>query len=194
VTGQAPGLAPTSLRTLVRAAEQPNAFATAPPEPASKRDPLGAFIGLFVGPHIRALAAAVLIAACGLWAHQNGLVPGTEIQTQATQAVQKHDLTALQQQAAFDAARATKPLAIANVPPALTEWVDSFNVGLAGLLLLGSLYFRGNVMGVLTLIGATVTVVGHHFGIRTVEPFRDYHVSLMLGTLLAVVGFRLGTR
>jgi hypothetical protein len=105
-----------------------------------------------------------------------------------------HDLSGLQQQAAFDAGRATTPLAVPGVPPAMTAWVDSFNVGLAGLLLLGSLCFRGNLMSVLTLIGAAVAVAGHHFGIRPVEPFREYHVSLMLGTLLAIVGYRLGTR
>ena len=28
----------------------------------------------------------------------------------------------------------------------------------------------------------------------TVEPFRDYHIALMLGAVLSLVGFRLGTR
>lgn len=188
VTHQAPALA----RTLVNAAEQPNDFVFTPTR--RKRDPLGQFVGWFVGPHIRAVGAAVLIAACALWAHQNGLLPGSEIQAQATQAVEKHDLSELQQQAAFDLGRLTKPLAVEGVPLFLTVWVDSFNVGLAGLLLLGSLYFRGNQMSIFALIGAGVAVLGHHLGIRPIEPFQDYHVSLMLGTLLATVGFRLGTR
>jgi uncharacterized membrane protein YfcA len=93
-----------------------------------------------------------------------------------------------------DPNRATKGLVVGGVPPALTSWVDSFNVGLAGLILLASLFFRGNLMSVFALIGAAVVVVGHQFGIRTVEPLRDVHVSLMLGTVLALVGFRLGTR
>jgi hypothetical protein len=189
--GHATGQAPASVRKLVQAAEKPDDFAFVPKK---SRDPLGQFIGLFVGPHVRAVAAALLIAGCALWAHQNGLVPGAEIQSQAVQAVETSDLSELQKQAALDAAHATKPLAVGGVPAAATSWLDSFNVGLAGLMLLGSLYFRGNLMSVFVLIGAAVAVVGHQFGIRTVEPFRDYHVSLMLGALLTLIGFRLGTR
>ena len=189
--GHTTGQAPASVRTLVQAAERPDDFAFVP---SKQHDPLGQFIGLFVGPHIRAVVAALLIAGCALWAHQNGLLPGAEIQAQATQAVEANDLSAIQSQAALDAARATKPLAIDGVPAPMTTWLDSFNVGLAGLMLLGSLFFRGNLMSVFVLIGAAVAVVGHQFGIRTVEPLRDYHVSLMLGTLLALVGYRLGTR
>jgi hypothetical protein len=189
--GHVTAQAPANVRTLVRAAERPDQFAFAP---SKRHDPIGQFIGLFVGPHVRALAAAVLIAACALWAHQNGLVPGAEIRAQATHAVENSDLSGLESQAALDATRTTKALLVGGVPGPMTAWVDSFNVGLAGLLLLGSLFFRGNLMSVLVLIGAAVAVVGHQFGIRTVEPFRDYHVSLMLGSLLALVGFRLGTR
>ena len=41
---------------------------------------------------------------------------------------------------------------------------------------------------------AVAYVVAHHFGIRAVEPVRDYHVGLMLGTALALVGYRYGQR
>jgi eukaryotic-like serine/threonine-protein kinase len=189
--GHATGQAPATVQTLVRAAEQPNDFAFVP---SVRRDPLGRFIALFVGPHVRAVAAAVLFAACALWAHQNALVPGAELQQQAQQALETQDLSGLESQAVLDAGRATSGLVVAGVPRPFTAWVDSFNVGLAGLILLASLFFRGNLMSVFALIGAAVAVVGHQFGIRTVEPLRDYHVSLMLGTVLALVGFRLGTR
>jgi serine/threonine protein kinase len=184
--------APASVRTLVQAAEQPNPLVVVPTPTAS--DPLGGFIWLFVGPHVRALGAAVLLAACSVWAYQNGLLPGAEIEAQAVQAVENRDLSAVQQQAAFDVNRPTKPLALEGVPAAATNWVDSFNVGLAGLLLLASLFYRGNLMSVFVLLGAAIAVVGHHFGIRPVEPFRDFHVSLLLGSVLALVGFRIGTR
>ncbi|MBN9118273.1 MAG: serine/threonine protein kinase [Planctomycetes bacterium] len=185
--GLATGERPASVRALVRAAEQPDEFTFAP---SRRSDPLGAVVALFVGPHVRAAAAAVLIAACALWAHQNGLVPGEEIQSQAARAVEAHDLSGLRPPAALDAGRATRGLAVAGVPAAATAWADSFNVGLAGVLLLGSLFSRGNLMSALVLIGAAVAVTGHQVGIRNVEPFRDYHVSLMLGALLAAVGFR----
>ncbi|MBM3983948.1 MAG: serine/threonine protein kinase, partial [Planctomycetes bacterium] len=189
--GHDTGPAPGNVRQLVKAAENPNDFAFVP---SRRPDPLGKVVNLFVGPHVRAVTAAVLLASCALWAHQNGLVPGAELQSQAQQAVDTNDLSALQQQTALDANRATKPLALGGVPPALTARVDSFNVGLAGLILLASLFFRGNLMSAFALLGAAVAVAGHQFGIRTVEPLRAYHVSLMLGTVLALVGFRLGTR
>jgi serine/threonine protein kinase len=183
--------APANVQDIVRAADKPE-FAFEPPKPT--KDPFAGFVWLFVGPHVRAVCAALLLAACAQWAHPNGHVPGAEIKQQATQAIDGGDLSSLQQQAAFDAARKTKPLALEGVSRPLTAWVDSFNVGIAGLLLLGSLVFRGNTMSVFVLLGAAVAVAGHQFGIRTVEPFRDYHVALMLGSALALIGFRCGSR
>jgi serine/threonine protein kinase len=185
------GAAPACVKTLAQGtAGLPNEFDFLPAQP----DPLGGLASLFVGPHVRALAAALLMAACALWAYQNGLLPGAEIEAHATQALEKNDLAALQQQPAFDLGRPTTSLALNGVPAPMTAWIDSFNVGLAGLLLLASLFFRGNLMSVFVLIGAAIVVVGHQAGIRPVAPFRDFHVSLMLGTVLALVGFRLGTR
>ncbi|QJX00148.1 hypothetical protein FTUN_7772 [Frigoriglobus tundricola] len=189
--GQTTVAAPANVRTLVRAAEQPDEFAFVP---TRKDDTFGLFISLFVGPHVRAVAAALLLASCALWAHQNALVSGAEIQAQAAKAIENSELPAVPGPAALEHAHSPRPLVVGGVPAALTAWVDSFNVGLAGLMLLGSLCFRGNLMGVFVLIGAAVAVVGHQLGIRNVEPFRDYHVSLMLGALLALVGCRLGTR
>ena len=71
---------------------------------------------------------------------------------------------------------------------------DTANVGWAGVLLLASLFYRGPRMEVLVLVGAGVTVIGHQCGIRTVEPIRDYHAALMLGTVLCLVGYRFGRR
>jgi hypothetical protein len=83
---------------------------------------------------------------------------------------------------------------VENVPAVLTRWIDGINVGVAGLLLLGSLCFRGNLMSVLVILGAGVVVTGHQFGIRTVEPLRDCHAALLLGSVIAGIGFRTGTR
>jgi serine/threonine protein kinase len=178
--------APVNVRQAVAAAEEnPFAFVSNP-----KRDPFGSFVNLFVGPHVRAVLAAVLLAAFGLWVHQNALVPGAEIQAQATQAVETQDFSKLQETATRDLRKPTKPLAVAGVPPVATAWVDGWNVGAAGLLLLASLFFRGNVMSVFALLGAAVAAIGHQHGIRTVEPFRAEHVALMLGSVLALIGFR----
>ncbi len=178
---------PVNVHQAVAAAEEnPFAFVSNP-----KRDPFGRFVNLFVGPLVRAILAAVLFAACGLWVHQNGLISG-ELQAQATKAVQSEDFSVLQQAATRDLSKPTKPLVLAGVPPIATAWVDGWNVGAAGLLLLASLFFRGNVMSVFALLGCAVAAVGHQYGIRTVEPFRAEHVALMLGSVLALVGFRAG--
>ncbi len=185
------GHAGTNVQAVYQAAEHPNDFVFIP---AAKPDPLGRFMNLFVGPHVRAVAAALLLAACALWVHQNRLWPGTELQNQALQALETRDVGQLQQHAAWHVQRPTAPLTLPGVPESAIGWIDSFNVGIAGLLLLGSLCFRGNLMGVFALVGAAVIVVGHHGGIRPVEPLRDYHVSLIVGTVLTMVGFRLGMR
>ena len=107
-------------------------------------------------------------------------------------AVEANDLSGLEGTAALDRARATSPLRIEGVPERMIAWMDSFNVGIAGLLLLGSLCFRGNTMSVLVLVGAGVAIAGHHLGIRTVEPVSNYHIALLLGLVIVLVGYRCG--
>jgi hypothetical protein len=166
------------------AEENPFAFTPAP------RDPVARFVNLFVGPHVRTVLAAVLLAGCALWVYQNGLLPGAAQRASASQALERNDFTAFQQSATANLHKATRPLEIPGVPAGATGWIDGWNAGFAGLLLLASLFFRGNRMAVFVLIGAAVAAVGHQHGIRTVEPFRSEHVALMLSTVLALVGFR----
>jgi hypothetical protein len=149
--------------------------------PNPKRDPASAFVNLFVGAHVRFVLAAALIAACGLWVHHNQLFFTSTVQAPAARAGSASEL-----------GKPTRPLEIARVPAAATAWVDGWNIGVAGLLLLASLCSRGNVMSVFVLLGAAVVAVGHQYGIRTVDPFRAEHVALMLGFVLALVGFRAG--
>ncbi|HXD86767.1 MAG TPA: serine/threonine-protein kinase [Urbifossiella sp.] len=182
-TPQAP--ASTEVRSIMSGASKADFAFVAP-----KADPLGRFISLAVGKPTRAILAAALLAACAVWAQQNGLLPGSEVQEQVQAAVESNDLGELQATAALDQSRATSPLAIDGVPPRLTQWVDSFNVGIAGLMLLGSLAFRGNAMALLVIVGAAIAATGHHLGIRTVEPISNYHIALLLGSVIALIGFR----
>jgi hypothetical protein len=121
-----------------------------------------------VGPQVRAVLAAVLLAGCALWVYQNQLfvvAPGP-----------------------------TQPLTLAGVPDAWTAWCDSANAGWAGVLLLTSLFYRGRRMAMLVILGASVVVLGHQLGIRTVEPVRSSHVAWLLGSTFALVGYRIGRR
>jgi serine/threonine protein kinase len=163
-------LAPTSLRTLTRGSSSPDLVI----EPESA-DRLGRVLDAALGRVARGALAAVLLVACGAWMGQNGLFG--------------ENATAI-----ADPDRAAVPLAIPGVPPQLTVWADGLNVGFAGLLLAGSLFYRGHLSAAFVLLGAGVMTAAHHCGIRAVEPLRDYHVALLLGSLLALVGYRAGTR
>jgi eukaryotic-like serine/threonine-protein kinase len=165
--------APVNVREAVVGAEE-HALAGVP-----QREPSGGFVNLFVGSHVRAAVAALLLAGCALWVCQNTLVPAAEVTGPGQQAVESATLR-----------KSSGALVIAGVPREATSWIDGWNVGAAGLLLLASLFCRGNVMSVFALLGAAVVAVGHQHGIRTVEPFRSEHVALMLGFVLALVGFR----
>jgi len=115
--------------------------------------------------------AAVLIAACGWWAFQNDLLNLTN----------RADAEVM-------------PLTITGIPAEWTSWCDTVNAGWGGILLMVSLLYRGRRAAALTLLGTAVAVVGHKLGIRTVHPVQDYHVSMFLGSVLAIVGWRLGRR
>jgi serine/threonine protein kinase len=124
-----------------------------------------------LGKPVRAVLAALLVAACGTWAVQNDLL----------NLIGRADAQ-------------VRPLTVHGVPDEWTNWCDTVNAGWGGILLLVSLLYRGHRSAALTLLGAAVVVAGHKMGIRTVQPVQDYHVSLCLGSVLAIVGWRLGRR
>jgi hypothetical protein len=166
-------LAPTSLRTLTRGSSSPDLVI----EPEAV-DRLDQWIGRVTGRPVRRVLAVLMFLGCALWAGQNGLIPGLGDNAAAL----------------LDPDRAATPLVVPGWPPSLTCWVDGLNIGFAGVLLVGSLFYRGHVSAAFALLGAAVVAAGHQCGIRTVEPLRDYHVALLLGSLLALIGYRAGTR
>lgn len=139
------------------------------PNDLPQRDYLGTVIDFVVGVPVRVILASLLIASCILWCIQNEL----------------WQLGAYQQ---------TDALVIQGVSPEWTSWCDTANVGWGAMLLLVSLFYRGQRTAALAILGAGVCVLGHKFGIRTVEPIQDFHVALLLGTVLALVGYRMGRR
>lgn len=141
--------------------------------PPVEPDYFGTVVDWLVGTWVRIVFSALLLAAGLGWVLQNDLIRFTP------------------REAAFEG---TTPLRVAILPESLTTWCESANVGWGGVLLLTSLFYRGQRSSALALLGAAITVFGHQFGIRTVEPIRDTHVAMMLGTVIAILGFRLGRR
>ncbi len=132
-------------------------------------DKLGWVVWLLIGPHVRLIFAIVLLAGCLSWAFQNWIMDS--------------HLTS------------TLPLMIDGVPQNVTSWIDNATIGWAGILLITSIFYRGPWMSVLVLTGAAVAVFAHRLAnIPSVEPIRDFHVGAMLGTVLSLVGYRLGRR
>jgi eukaryotic-like serine/threonine-protein kinase len=134
----------------------------------SPHDWIGWAIWAISGPHVRLVFAIVLLAGSAAWAVQNlSLAEGP----------------------------VNRALILPPLPPEWTVWIDNSTVGWAGILLITSLFYRGPWMSVLVLSGAAVTVLAHRLAhIPSVEPIRDFHVAAMLGTVLALVGYRLGRR
>jgi len=146
--------------------------ATAKDVPAT-RDHFGSAVEWLVGPRMRIVLSALLLAACFGWVVQNDLIRFTE---------------------RSEALAETTALRVEILPESWTAWCDTANVGWGGLLLLTSFFYRGRRSAALALLGTGIAVFGHRLGIRTVEPIRDYHVAMMLGTVIALLGFRLGRR
>jgi serine/threonine protein kinase len=148
------------------------------PGPAVPRDLARTLAAALVGPVVRGLLAVVCLAACGVWAVQNQLHVTARSVTQAELLVPE----------------TTQALALPGVPTRVTAIIDCANSGIAGILLITSLFYRGSRMGALVLLGAGVAITAHHFGIPEVPPVQDIHVGLMLGTVIALVGYRFGGR
>ena len=156
---------------------------------AARRDWPDRVANLFVGPHVRVVAATVLMVACALWVVQNRQVFAFDVPGRSAE----RPAEATEEQAGTLEAW-TEPLRLDWLPEDATAWCDTANAGWAGVLLLASLFFRGNRMGAMVLVGAAICAFGHRYGIRTVEPIRDYHVAMLLGSVFTLVGFRLARR
>jgi hypothetical protein len=174
---------------LMQAAEFPDFSLPRPQRP----NPLAGLADLVFGRGLRLIVGSALLLLCWAWLQQNGLVPNRDVTKKAAQAIEAQDLSFLKE-GALNPGKQSHGLEILGVPAEYTAWCDSLNVGVAGLLLILSVFFRGAVTGVLALFAAAVTVAGHRFGIPSVEPIRDYHASLILGMVLSLVAFRFTRR
>ncbi|SIO02645.1 Serine/threonine protein kinase [Singulisphaera sp. GP187] len=165
-------------------------------------------LNLILGPGPRFLAGALLLTGCLFWMHQNKLLTkekleeakvtaqqlSEKVQAVTNEAVKAQDVTVLK-----DAHKSftevelpkvpdrTRPLSLPMIPQRFTAWFNSFNPGVAGLILLFSSLFRGVKIGLFALPGAAIAVFGPQF-LPGMHPAVAPGIGLLLGGLGAVFG------
>lgn len=157
--------------------------AKAQPEPAAQSNTpgrnqrlIGWLLEIPLSKTFRTVAAAILVAGFLLWVYQNGLFADPKL---------------LSETDGGTVPRLIQPLQLNGVPAFWTAWCDSITVGWAGLLLMLSLYYQGKRAALLALIGVGVTLFGTKIGIQSAGPLQDFHITMLIGTVFAMTGFRL---
>jgi hypothetical protein len=163
--------------------------AEAGPLAARTSSRLDRLLQLLLGTGMRCLFAAVLLAAFTLWLYQNIVHRRPHWATADALPAAPQPWRQLEQLGKL-LMQPTEPLRLPYVPASYTAWINSWNIGVAALLLLVSLFYRGTAMGLFVLLGAWITACGAVSGIRTAEPLRPEHTALILGTTLTLIGLR----
>lgn len=133
---------------------------------------------LFFGPRPRFLVGVVLLAACALWARQNAILPAW----------------LLEEPRPADAEPVPpQPLRLPLVPQAWLGPFDSFNPGIAGLVLVLSAIWPGWRVPLFAIPAAAVMVLGPLLGMPSLAvaglgEMPAQRVSLYAGLLLAGLG------
>jgi eukaryotic-like serine/threonine-protein kinase len=148
----------------------------------------------FFNARIRFILGLILIAGWLGWMGQNGLLPTSSLEKAFKTGNVAHVATVNDdlQHTAAKSERATKPLTIPMVPEAMTGWFDSYNPGVAGLLLVISAFTYGWIMSVLVLLGAVIAFAGHKLGLPDLGPLAASHASMAAGGVVALLGLVFG--
>ena len=144
------------------------------------------------------MAAAILITLTVLWVKQN-LVFLSELESRGLNAdlssAAGAKATAKKAMGLYKAVMETigpwRPL---RMPSGFQDIGDTFFASasplVAGLILLVSLFFSGLRIQVCFLLAATIAFAGHLIPLpmETVGPLNRYHLSMIAGTILSIVG------
>jgi hypothetical protein len=130
------------------------------------------------GPRVRGLAGLLLVTGCVLWIHQNNLVS-------------EEDLADPTHFAGFDTSHA-QPLHLSFLPDAWLRPFHSLNPGIAGLVLLLSLFWRSWRLNIFLIPAAVAILLGDSLGLPDKSIGGTFGVSitsLFFGTALLTLGF-----
>ena len=141
--------------------------------PPAWRDALGLVARILLGPRTRFLLGGALLAGCLLWMHQNSLISGEQIKQVVTTAstdreravadarkIQQETVAKVQGVASGDTR--TKHLEVGGLSPEVAHRLDGFGLGVAGLILVLSSFFRGIRLAAFAVPGALVAALGPH--------------------------------
>lgn len=163
-------------------------------------------LNAILGPKPRFLVGAALLASCLLWLHQNEMLTdenmkavakaAQEVGSQVKEAGTKVVQTGKVEHAKVDAPRIkidtskTRPLRVPMLPSRIAaDYFNTFNPGVAGLILLVSSLFRGPKMALFAFPAAAIALLGPKLGI----PFlTSSQISMAAGAALGVVGLFFG--
>ena len=193
------------MEALNRVALHPDQFlTTAEPEEAAGpppwREAAAAIARAAFGPRARFLLGAVLLAGCLLWMHQNALISAREIREATLGATADREKAvadareigrkiAANVKGVADASTGTKSLEVDGLSPTVTRRLDGFGLGVAGLILIASSFFRGARMAAFAVPGAVVAAIGP----QLIEPgARSLGPTSLLALAIAAGLFGLG--
>jgi serine/threonine protein kinase len=180
----------SSMKDLLATAQNPETAYTGTETKPRSFNPAAFVFGQLLGAKVRFVLGAALVAGCLMWIHQNDLIKWEKLQALGQQIAQKKELQGANLGEMVETqATEIKPLQLPMVPAFLTDLFDSFNPGVAGLILLISGFFRGWRMSLLVLPGAALAFLGHRCGVPDVGPVAAPYVSMAGGLVLALLGF-----
>lgn len=165
-----------------------------------RRSRLVALLGAILGPRLRFLAGAALLAGFVVWFYQNELIPSEQLQDLAARAGAVHDLDAARELGEtvqdtltrIDTSRPTRPLELDFLPASVRTLFQGFGPGIAGAILLVSSFYRGARMSVFAIPAAAIVWLGPRLGVPALGPLSATATSLVLAMVLAALGLVLG--
>ena len=195
-------------RSLKHAAEAPeNVLAEHEAGPAGFR--LEGPLNLVLGGKARFLAGAALVAGCLMWMDQNKILDteqikatAAELQNAAQKARESNDVGEVLD-VKVDAAKHVRaeaihqvhePLKFPGLPAGTRGLFNSFNPGVAGLILVVSSFFRGWRISLFAIPGAAIALIGPSvLGVPSSQPLDIRNlVTMAAGGVLMLVGIVFG--
>ena len=168
-------------------------------------------LAFLLGARTRFVLGVLLLGACVLWMQQNQQLSSTELKQLGQQLIGQQqpdndntdtpdepDAAATTQPAP---AETTRPLILPHLPGPIdqwleeydvTRWFDNYGVGVAGLILIFSSFFRGIKIALFIFPAACAAMFGHRWGIPPMWIFSQQHVGMAAGVALMVLGVVFG--